>query len=97
MIGQTMPAFCVLGTVILGVLVMTRAITFEQLASGGGRFLLLAMGVLVALCFLKTVLVAVIIPWLVSLKAVLLWLALAVLGIIALALIARITISKFNN
>ena len=97
MIGQAISVFCVLGIVTLGVLVMTRVITFEQLVSGVGRFLLVVIGMVVALCFLKAILVTVILPWLVSLKAVFLWLVLAVLVVIALALIVRITISKFQN
>jgi hypothetical protein len=97
MLGQFISVLCVLAVVILGLLVMTRVITFEQLVSGVGRFLPFVIGLLVALCFLKAVLVAVIVPWLVSLKAVFLWLVLAVLGIITLVLIVRITISKFQN
>jgi hypothetical protein len=97
MIGQAIPVICVLAVVIVGLLVMTRVITLEQLVSGAGRFLLFVISILVALYFLKAILVAVIIPWLVSLKAVLLWLVLAVLVVITLALIVRITISKFQN
>jgi len=97
MIGQTISAFCVLGIVILGMLVMTQAITFDQLVSGVRRFLIVVIGILVVLCFLKAILVTVILPWLVSLKAALLWLAVAVLVVIALALIVRIAISKFQN
>ena len=97
MIGQAIPVICVLAVVMLGLLVMTRVITFEQFVSGVGRFALFVIGMLVALCFLKAVLVTVILPWLVSLKAVFLWVVLAVLGIITLVLIVRMTISKFQN
>lgn len=97
MIGQFIAVFCVLGIVILGVLVMTQAITFDQLANGVGRFLIVVIGMVVLLCFLKAILVTLILPWLVSLKAVLLWLAGAVFVVIALALVVRIAISKFQS
>ena len=97
MIGQCIFVFCMLGIVILGILVMTQAITLEQLVDAAGRLFLVLLGSLITLCLLRVLLIAVILPWLLSFKNMFFWLALAALAVLALALVVRITVSKLKS
>jgi hypothetical protein len=97
MIGELIFAICALGIVIGGILIMIQAITFEQLLNAVGRLLLFVGLVLASAYVPKMVLLSVIVPWLVSLKAHLFWLAIGVIAIILLALIVRVTVSNFQH
>jgi len=94
MFGELIFAICVLGVVIAGSLIMVQAITFDALVSSVGRLLLFVMMALVSACVLKMLVVSVVLPWLVSLKALFLWLVLVAIAVIALALVVRFTASK---
>ena len=97
MAGELIFAICVFGIVIVGVLIMTQAITFEQLFNAIGR-LLLFVGLLLATAYVVRVLFCpFIVPWLVSLKALFLWLAIGVLAVILVALLVRVTVSRFQH
>jgi len=97
MIGELIFAICMFGLVIVGILIMTQAITFEQLVNAFGR-LLLFVGLLLATAYVVRVLFcSFIVPSLVSLKALLLWLAIGVLAVILVGLLVRATISRFQH
>jgi len=96
MVSQCISAACVLGIVILGMLIMTQAMTQEQAMKSAGRALLFVMGAMLAVCMFKRLLISVI-PWLASLKATLLRLALIVLVVIGLILVARWIVSKVQS
>jgi hypothetical protein len=97
MAGELIFAICVFGVVIVGILIMTQAISFEQVFNAIGRFLLFA-GLLLATAYvLRMLFCSYIVPWLVSLKALSLWLAIGVIVIILLALAVRVAVSKFQQ
>jgi hypothetical protein len=97
MVGGLIFATCVFGLVIVGILIMTQAITFEQLFNAIGR-LLLFIGLLLATAWIVRLLFcSYILPWLVSLKAISLRLAIGVLAIILAALLVRAAISRFQH
>jgi hypothetical protein len=90
-------AASVVGLVIIALLIMTRAVTIEQVTQVLGRGLLVLIGVLIALCMFRAVLASVVIPWFLSLKSIFGWLAVAVLVASLAILIARIALSKFQS
>ncbi|MGB9236806.1 MAG: hypothetical protein WCC04_20550 [Terriglobales bacterium] len=94
MIWECLSVICMLGIVILGMLIMTRTVTLGQVAETVGRLFTLVLGVLITLCLLRALVIAVVAPWLLSLKAAVGWLAIVLLAIIALALIVQKTASK---
>jgi len=97
MTGELISAICVLGIVIVGLLIMIQAIAFGQVINAIGRLLLFVTAAVVAACVLRMLLVSVVVPWLVSLKALVSWLALAAVAIIALALVVRIAVLRFQH
>lgn len=97
MIGELAFTLCVLGVVILGLLIMTRTITLEEMIGTIGSLFGLLVVALVALCLLRVLIAAVIVQWLISLKAAFLWTGIALVALIGLALIARIGISRMLN
>jgi hypothetical protein len=97
MVGEFILAMCLSGVVIVGILIMTQAITFEQPFEAIGR-LLLFVGLLLATAYvLRVLFCSFIVPWFVSLKALLLWLAIGVLAVIFVALVVRLTVSRFQH
>jgi len=92
-----MSAACVVAVVIIGMLIMTRTLTVEQVTKAVGRGLLVLTGGLMTLCVFKVLLASVVIPRLLSLKSLLGWLAVVVLGTIIAVLIARVMLSKFQG
>jgi hypothetical protein len=90
-------AVCVLGVVIVGLLVMTQAISLEQVAGAIGRTLLFAVLALIALCILKAFLTMALIAMLWLLKHLVVWLAVIVLVIAAVMFLARILISRLEK
>ena len=97
MVSQCMSAVCVLGIVTIGLLIMTRFISLEQVVNATGRVFLLLVTVLLALCMVKGFLTAAAIAALVLLKRLMIWLAIIALVIIFAMLVARISISKFEK
>lgn len=97
MSGELMSAICVLGIVIVGMLIMIQAITFGHMINAIGRLLLFVTAAMAAACVLRMLLVSVVVPWLVSLKVLVGWLALAAVAIIALAVFVRIAVSRFQH
>ena len=97
MVGELIFAICVFAVVIVGILIMIRAITFEQLFNVIGRLLLFAGLVLATACVLKVPFCSFVVPWLVSLKALFLWLAIGVLAVILVALVVRVAVSRFQH
>jgi len=93
MFGELISAVCVLGIVIVGMLIMIQAITLNAI----GRLLLFVMAAMAGACVLRMLLVSVVVPWLVSLKALVRWLALAAIAIIALVFVVRITVSRLQH
>jgi hypothetical protein len=97
MAGELIFAICVFGIVIVGVLIMTQAITFEQLFNAIGR-LLLFVGLLLATAYvLRMLFCSYMVPWLVSLKALFLWFGIGVVAIVLLALVIRAVVSRFQH
>jgi hypothetical protein len=97
MVAELLFAMCMCGVVIVGILIMTQAITFEQLFGAIGR-LLLFVGLLLATAYvLRLLFCSYIVPWLVSLKTIFLWLAIGVVAVILVALVVRVTISRFQH
>ncbi len=97
MTGDLISAICVLWIVIVGMLIIIQAIAFGQVINAIGRLLLFVTAAMVAACVLRMLFVSVVVPWLVSLKALVSWLALAALAIIALALVVRIAVPRFQH
>ena len=94
MLMQCLFAVCMLGIVIVGLLVMTQIIGLEQLGRGIWRGFLMIMLTLVALWFLKAVLLPTLICWLVRLKQMFLWIAVVVVALVIALLVLRMLISK---
>jgi hypothetical protein len=89
MFVQFLSAICALAIVIVGILVMTRALTLEQLAHNIWRssiFLALAFS---ALCFLKTALLPILICGLVWLQNKTLWALSVILALIGAMFLVR--------
>jgi hypothetical protein len=85
------------GVVIVGVLIMIQAITFEQLFNAIGR-LLLFVGLLLATTYvLRLLFCSFVVPWLVSLRGLFLWLAIGVIAIILVVLLVRVAVSRFQH
>jgi len=86
-----------LGIVIVGLLVMTQLISLKNWGNGIWRgFLVIALG-LIGFCVLKGLLLPILISWLVILKHMVWWLVIIVLAIIAVVLLGRILISRFEK
>ena len=97
MVGEFIFTICVFAVVIVGILIMAQAITFEQLFNAMGS-LLVFVGLLLATAYvLRMLFCSYIVPWLVSLKALFLWLAIGVIAVILLALVVRVTVSRFQH
>ena len=88
---------CILGVVIVGILLMTRVISLEQVGNAIGRALLLLVALVLALCYVKGMVMAVFTAALFLLKRLLVWLAIIALVIAFAMLIVRLTIYKFNR
>ncbi len=95
MLMQCLFAGCMLAVVIVGLLVMTQAISLEELRTGIGRVFLIALIVLIALCVLKGLLLPILTSWIVTLKHMTGWLVIIVLAIIAAMLLLRMLVSNF--
>jgi hypothetical protein len=97
MVGELMLAIGVFAVVIVGVLIMIQAITFEHLFNAIGRFLLFVGLALATVYAMRMLFCSFVVPWLVSLKAFFLWLAIGVLAVILVGLLVRATISRFQH
>jgi hypothetical protein len=97
MVGELMLAIGVFAVVIVGVLIMIQAITFEHLFNAIGRFLLFIGLALATVYAMRMLFCSFVVPWLVSLKAFFLWLAIGVLAVILVGLLVRATISRFQH
>jgi hypothetical protein len=95
MVMQCISAVCILGVVIVGLLVMTQAISLETLVNGLWRSFLLVVAVLVGLCVLKSLLLPILTSWLVALKQIAWWVVVIVLVLIAAVPVLRMLITKF--
>ena len=95
MLMQCLFALCMLAVVMVGLLVMTQAISLEELGNGIWRGFLTVVLAVVAICFLKAVLLPILICWLVRLKQMLLWIAVVVLALVIALLVLQMLISKF--
>jgi hypothetical protein len=76
---------------------MIQAITFDQLFDAVVRLLLFVGLALAAAYAMRMLLCSFVVPWLVSLKAFFLWVAIDVLAVILVALLIRATISGFQH
>jgi hypothetical protein len=94
---QCLFAVCMLAVVIVGLLVMTQAISVQELRAGIGRVLLTALIMLIALCVLKGFLLPILTSWVVALKHMTGWLVIIVLAIIAAMLLLRMLVSNFQK
>ncbi|MHB8217060.1 MAG: hypothetical protein ACYDDS_13365 [Candidatus Sulfotelmatobacter sp.] len=94
---QCLFAVCVLAVVTVGLLVMMRAISLEELGDGIGRCFLMVLSVLIALSLLKKFLLPILISWLVTLKQMTWWIVIIVLAIIAAILLLRTLVSNFQK
>jgi len=95
--NQCLAAVSGLGIMIVGMLMIARIITLEQVMNVVGRFLLLVVSALLALCILRSLLIAVVIPWLSFMKTLLVWLAIITIVIIVVMVVARIIVSRFET
>ena len=94
MLMQCLFAVCILAIVIVGLLVMTQLISLEELGNGIWRAFLTVLVSLIAICFLKAVLLPILICWIVRLKQMFLWIAVVVLALVIALLVLRMLISK---
>ena len=94
---QCLSAVCMLGVVIVGMLVMTGAITLEQLGHAAWRGFLIIVIVLTTLCVLKGLLLPILISSLVMLKHMIWWAVIIGLAIVTALLFIRMLVSKFER
>ncbi len=97
MLTQCLFAVCVLAVVIVGLLVMTRAISLEELGGGMRRGFLMVLSVLTAFCVLKSLLLPMLSSWVVALKHMIWWLVIIVLAVFAAMLVLRMLVSKLEK
>ena len=97
MLMQCLFAVCMLAIVIVGLLVMMRAISLEELGDGIGRSFLIVFGGIIALCVLKGLLLRILTTWLVTLKHTVRWIAIVVLAMIAAMVFLRMLVSKLEK
>jgi hypothetical protein len=97
MLSTCLSAVCILAVVIIGILIMTRTISFEQVVNAIGRAFLCLVTVLLALCMLKGLLMTAATALLFFLKRLMVWLAIIALVLGFAVLVARIAISKFEK
>ena len=97
MFSELLLAVVTLGAVALGLLIMMRAITFEELSGALGRIIVVAFGAITVIWTLREIFEAFVLSWLSSLRSFFGWLVFLCLAIIALALIGSVAISKFHN
>jgi hypothetical protein len=97
MLIQCLSAVCMLGVVIVGLLVMTRVISLEELGNGIVRGFLVTALALIGLCVLRGVLLPVLISWLVTLRQMSSWVAIVALAVIALVFAVRMLIFRFQQ
>jgi len=62
MISECISTLCVLGIVIFGLLIMTQTITLEEILGTIGRLFGLMIVAVIALCLLRALVAAVIVP-----------------------------------
>ncbi len=94
MLMQCLSAICMLAIVIVGLLVMTQIISLEELGNAIWQGFLTIVIVLVAICFLKAILLPILISWVVALKQMLVWIAMIVFALVIALLVVRVIISK---
>jgi hypothetical protein len=93
--GQCISAICVLALVILGISLMTRIVTFEQIGDFIVKSVLVLAGAVLAGCLLRTFLQTVLVPWLVSLRDLFSNLAVVFVLIIVLIILAGLVAPRF--
>jgi hypothetical protein len=86
-----------LAIIIVGLLIMTRAISLEELANGIWRGFLMTLSVSIALCVLKGLLLPILASWLVALKQMIWWIVIFVLAVMAAMLVLRVLVSKLEK
>lgn len=96
MIG-CMSAVLVLAVMTIGIFIMLRLLTFERMVSAIVRVFLLILAALVGVCFLRQLLVTVILPVFDILKSFFIWLAFACVAGLGFLLLIRITIGLFQK
>ncbi len=94
---QCLFAVYMLAVVIVGLLVMTRAISLEELVCGIGRSFLIVLGGIIALCVLNGLLLPILSSWLVALKQMIWWIVIIVLAVIAAMIVLRMLVSKLEK
>jgi hypothetical protein len=94
---QCLFAVCMLAVVIIGLLVMTQAISLEELADGIWRGFLMALSVSIALCVLRGLLLPILASWLVALKEMIWWVVIIALAIIAAMFFLRMLVPKLEK
>ena len=94
---QFLSAACMLGVVIVGMLVMTRAISLDELGNAIWRGVLMTVVVLLTLCVLKVLLLPILISSLVMLKHMIWWAVIIGLAIVTALLFIRMLVSKFER
>lgn len=97
MITGCMSAVLVLAVMMIGIFIMLRLFTLEQMVSAIVRVFLLVLGVLVGVCLLRQLLVTVILPAFDILKSFFVWLALACVAGLGFWLLIRISIGPFQK
>ena len=97
MLAQCLFAVCMLAVVVVGLLVMTQAISLEELGYGIGRGFLMVLSVLVALCVLISLLLPSLTSWLVTLKCMVWWIVIIVVAIVAAMFFLRMLVSKLEK
>jgi hypothetical protein len=90
-----------LGIVLVRIAVLLQIISIEEILAFLGRALAIFVLVLVVLCILKRFWLGVMIPWLSaafgSFKALIEWLLLIIVGLIALSLIAQLALWQLGR
>ena len=94
MLLQCISAVCILGVVTVGLLVMTQAISLEELGNGIWRGVLLVVTVFVGICALKSLVLPILTSWLVALRQIMWWIFLIALAVIAALLLLKVFMTK---
>jgi hypothetical protein len=95
---ELLTAIGTLSTILVGIALLLQIISIEEILGFIVRAAMVLVLMLVALCLLKSLWVGVMIPWLSAtfefLRALIEWLVVTILGLIAVSLIGRVVLRR---
>ena len=90
-----------LAIIVIGIAILLQITSVEDLPSLMGRTVAVLVLMILALCILKYLWICVMVPWLSaafeSLKTLIEWLLVRIVGLIALSLVVRLVLRRFGR